>query len=243
VFGVGLILAIFGCVVLHEFGHALAARAYGIATRDITLYPIGGVARLDRMSEDPDEEIVIALAGPAVNVVIAFGLGMGLALGGYSLVAGPASTALGAAFVHQLLVANVILVLFNLVPAFPMDGGRVLRAFLAKTYGRLRATEIATQVGMVALVGIGLFGWLSHNYMMLPLAVVIYLFGQQELAAVRYLEARRAEPAAWVPAEYVIDPRAVPAEPGFSGFTWDHTAGLWIEWRDGRPVAASGAVR
>ncbi|NNF57219.1 MAG: site-2 protease family protein, partial [Rhodothermaceae bacterium] len=126
-----LILAVFGCVVLHEFGHALTARRYDVPTKDITLYPIGGVARLQRIPEAPTQELLIAIAGPAVNVALALLIGGGLLALGQSITA---PTGLGEPLGHfwaNLFWVNVLLVGFNLLPAFPMDGGRVLRALLA----------------------------------------------------------------------------------------------------------------
>src|SRR5438094_5785309 len=167
-YGVALLVPIFGCVVLHELGHALAARRYGIATRDITLYPIGGVARLERMSERPLEEFWIAVAGPAVNVVIALGLTL------------LCSQLYGWETLHligrgnplvDLLLVNGILVVFNLLPIFPMDGGRVFRALLSLPLGRLRATEWAVAIGTVLAVPLGLLGFFSRQPVLL-LAVV-----------------------------------------------------------------------
>ena len=138
-----LVLTVFGCVLLHELGHALTARRFGINTHDITLYPIGGVARLERMPRAPGAELLIALAGPAVNFAIVLGLIALLVLGGDLL--SPYSWP--ALFVQQVLVVNLVLGLFNLIPAFPMDGGRVLRALLSGWLGRVRATMTAARVG------------------------------------------------------------------------------------------------
>jgi stage IV sporulation protein FB len=137
--GVAFILALFACVVAHEFGHALAARRYGIRTPDITLLPIGGLARLERMPEKPSEEIIVALAGPAVNVVIA-GVLIVIMNARFDMVAlqGLDNPALD--FMVRLASVNIFLVLFNLIPAFPMDGGRVLRAVLSLWYPRTQAT-------------------------------------------------------------------------------------------------------
>jgi Zn-dependent protease len=245
-YSLALVVAVFGCVVLHELGHALMARHYGIRTRDITLYPIGGVARLERMSERPWEELWIALAGPAVNVVIALALLAALSVGGIVVGSAALLGSIPGSFLASLMLANVILVAFNLLPAFPMDGGRVLRAFLAMPLGRLRATEIAATVGVVMAVLFGL-GYLLlgrmvpwfDNPMLILVGLFVWFAGQQELAGVRRQEALRlAEPIDVLPAEPA--PYAG-VEPGFSGFTWDSRFRAWVVWRNGRPVARYSA--
>lgn len=185
---------LFGCVLLHEFGHALAARHYGIKTDDITLLPIGGVARLERMPEEPAQELVVALAGPAVNVAII--LGLGLTLGGGSLHWAFTSRLRDASddlpISLFLLAVNVKLLLFNLIPAFPMDGGRVLRAMLGTQLGHARATRIAAAIGQFfavgfALAGLGILlpGICGPNWVLVFIAYFLYTAGAQEADTVR----------------------------------------------------------
>jgi len=232
------LFALFGCVALHEVGHALAARYYGVRTRDITLYPMGGVASLERMPEKPSQEIVIALAGPAVNVVIAAGIFAGMLAGVVAFPGWWDSSAVEPldGFVVRLMAVNVGLVLFNLIPAFPMDGGRVLRAVLATGMSRLDATRAAVGVGSVLAVGGGLYGLYDHNYMLTFVAVVVFLLGHAELAAVRIEGARRRWRGS--PDEYDDVVRVIEVRPhdSYSGWVWDARRQVWVEWRDGVAV-------
>ncbi|PRD44843.1 site-2 protease family protein [Phyllobacterium phragmitis] len=176
--GVAFIVAVFICVVLHEFGHIAAARYFGIKTPDITLLPIGGLARLERMPEEPGQEFVIAVAGPLVNVAIAALIL--LALGG--------STGLEAttdiedprlSFLARLAGVNIFLVLFNMIPAFPMDGGRVLRAALAARLSWSRATQIAATIGQGLAFVFGFIG-LFYNPLLIFIAIFVYLAAAAE---------------------------------------------------------------
>jgi Zn-dependent protease len=190
-FTIGLTLAVFAIVVLHECGHALTARHFGIQTRDITLLPIGGIARLERMPREPRQELLIALAGPAVNLVLAALLYVALlALGGagrLTEIATGVTRITPAAVLAQLLAINIWLAVFNLIPAFPMDGGRALRALLAmRSRDYVKATAAAAQIGrafalLFALLGIFVIG----NPTLALIAVFVWIAATTEAAAVQ----------------------------------------------------------
>ena len=176
--GILFILALFFFFFLHEYGHALTARKYGIKTRDITLYPIGGVARLERMPDKPIEELWVALMGPAVNVVIAAGLFAVLAATGNLVPLTGLSIASGS-FLMRLMIVNISLVLFNLIPAFPMDGGRVLRALLAMRMDHVRATQVAASIGQGIAFLFGFIGLFSNPFLLF-IAFFVYIGASQE---------------------------------------------------------------
>jgi len=181
--GILFILLLFLAVTLHEYGHALTARKYNIRTRDITLYPIGGVARLERMPEKPIQELWVALAGPAVNVVIAAVLYVYLVLTN-GLVPFSQLTLTSGSLVERLMLVNISLVLFNLIPAFPMDGGRVLRAILAMNMDYVKATQTAATVGQGLALLFGLIG-LFGNPTLLFIAFFVWMGASQEASMVQ----------------------------------------------------------
>jgi Zn-dependent protease len=192
--GVAFILAIFGCVVLHELGHAMAARRYGIRTRDITLYPIGGVARLERMPEKPLEELAVAIAGPAVNVLIALSLCVVLATTAAYQPLPEMGIAQGS-FIQRLLIVNLFLAGFNLLPAFPMDGGRVLRALLATRMDYAAATHAAATAGQAMALVFGFVGLFSNPFLLF-IAFFVWIGAAQESAMVQMRRALGGIPVA-----------------------------------------------
>lgn len=199
---ISFILLLFLCVTLHEFGHAFAARAFGIRTPDITLLPIGGVARLERMPSNPFQELVIAVAGPAVNVVIVAILAV--VLGGIPDPSKEQSESVSLQLLNGLCYVNIMLIVFNMIPAFPMDGGRVLRALLAMKFQHTTATLIAARVGQGIAILFALSAlspweipilnrfFSSGNPMLLFIAMFVFMGAQQELAYAQMRSAARA---------------------------------------------------
>ena len=180
--GVLFIFALFGCVVLHELGHALTAQRFHIVTRNITLLPIGGMANMERLPEKPGQELLVAIMGPAVNVVIAFILYFALSASGAiptvddlrAMQEAGHSLMSGGYFLFNLMAVNVVLVLFNLIPAFPMDGGRVLRALLSYRLNRSKATLIAARIGQLLAIGFVFAGFFT-NFWLVFIGVFIFL--------------------------------------------------------------------
>ena len=195
------LLLLFLCVVLHEFGHAFAAKAFGINTPDITLLPIGGVARLERMPEEPAQELIIAVAGPAVNLIIT---GCLFLTGGSFIY--PLTTDTGLR--DLVLTINMMLLLFNLLPAFPMDGGRVLRALLATRLSYARETQIAANIGQACAFIFGLLGLMNGNYMLIFIALFVYIGASQEAALAQMRDVSRRFP---VSSAMVREFRTLPA--------------------------------
>ena len=199
------LLALFACILLHEFGHILMARRFGVRTPDVILLPIGGVARLERIPDEPRQELLIALAGPAVTLAIA-----GILLAILRLTGSHAEVARlneNQPFLAQLVSVNLYLLLFNLIPAFPMDGGRVLRALLASRLGLLRGTRIAATLGQTFAVLGGLYGITKPEPLLVLVAFFVFLGANAEAATV---ETRLAGQGLQVSQMMVTDFRTIP---------------------------------
>jgi Zn-dependent protease len=245
-----VLFTIAGCVLLHELGHALAAWLFGIATRDVTLYPIGGVARMDSTGGLPFQEIVIALAGPAVNLLIALLLTPMTALAwsagllddlGGAAAAGQSPFHFFGHYVALVWLGNVVLMAFNMLPAFPTDGGRVLRASLSLGMDRLGATRIAATAGLILALGLAVLGVLLWAPVLVLVALFIAFAGQAELWAMkRQAVARAAAEAAVGDEQQPLPPTDGEAQQqagGFTGVAWDQRTGTWVRWANGRIVS------
>jgi stage IV sporulation protein FB len=193
-YALAFMILLFACVVAHEFGHIFVARHFGVTTPTVTLLPIGGVAQLERIPEKPSEEFLVAIAGPLVNVAIAVVLIVvfGASLDASSLAGVDKSTV---SMLDRLAAVNLFLVVFNLIPAFPMDGGRVLRAILASRLGYARATEIAASIGQVVAFGLGFLG-LFGNPLLIFIAIFVYLAASSEAQLVAMRAMSRDVPVA-----------------------------------------------
>ncbi len=205
--GVSFILALFGCVVLHELGHALTAKRYGIKTRDIILLPIGGMARLERMPDDPKQELLVALAGPAVSVAVAAVLFVWIRLSGGWAPLSELSVA-GGSFTQRLMVVNLFLAAFNVLPAFPMDGGRVLRSFLALWMDYNRATQIAAVMGQGMAFIFGFIGFFTNPFLLF-IAFFVWIGAVQEAGLVEMRSALGGVPVsrAMITEFHILSPK------------------------------------
>ncbi len=212
-FGVVAITILFVLVTLHELGHSFAARTYGIPVKQIILSPIGGVAQLMRMPDKPGQELVVAVAGPAVNIVmavlmlagaLAVGIDLGTLITGFS---GLTGTTLLALFSY-VFMSNIFLAIFNLIPAFPMDGGRILRALLAMRLDYARATKLAANIGRVFAVLFGIYGLINGNFFLIMIAIFIFGAATQEsrVTVVRHILREHTVQQAFSATSYRLEP-------------------------------------
>jgi Zn-dependent protease len=250
-FHILLLLALHLSVLAHEGMQLFTARQFGIGTRDVTLYPFWGVGRLTYQSDRPWQEKYIAGIGPVCLGIIASIIGIAANISGSGL-ALPSEwqEATLESFLVHLFWANVLLAGLHLLPFIPLDGGRVLRAFLAMRTSRLRATELAAAV---STVGSGLFLAIAFAWLRSPLlgvlAMILYLGAQQELDATRFFASIRLsradrlhQPTSIVPIDRVVAADCQPGEPNFTGLIWNASSRLWIEWRDGLPISANAII-
>lgn len=179
------ILLLFVSVVLHEYGHALTAKKFSIKTKDIILSPIGGVARLENLPDKPWHEMLVAIAGPLVNLVIVSIIALILFISGETTILPQNLERVGdsgtAEFFKWVIIMNLALFLFNLIPAFPMDGGRILRASLAIKLGKVKATKIASLVGRLLAIGFGIIGFVNQEYTLMFIGIVIFFMATKEM--------------------------------------------------------------
>jgi Zn-dependent protease len=247
-----LVLGVYGCLLIHEFGHILTARLVGPRLRDVTLFPIGGYDRLAELSERPWKEIPFAVVGPLLHALIAGVIAVVLLACECTLMPRLESPQpCVEVYFNRLFWLNVLLAICQVIPAFPMDGGRLFRGALALSAGRLRATEVAALLSsFVALVFVvsGII-WVSVVWWLIALGVIVYVSGQQELLRVRfftYLQEPTTQFAGrapiHVPMDRVFDDEGKRVEADFTGLTWSAKDHLWIVWRDGVAMSANALV-
>lgn len=193
----GLLVAVFTCVLMHEYGHALMARVFGVQTKDIIITPIGGLARLERMPRQPFQELMVTLAGPAVNLVLATLLGTYVLIAGGSWFPDPGFQGLQQIPVI-LMWMNVILFLFNLIPAFPMDGGRILRSSLAFFLPHDKATVVAGLLGQVCALAFVVYGLFSRQYSFAIIGVFVFFAARHEMRISRMVSERERQRTMWL---------------------------------------------
>jgi Zn-dependent protease len=251
VYSVLLLLAVYIVVLGHQGLQLLAARRFGLGTRDVTLYPFWGVARLTHMSDRPWQENYIASTGPVFLALIATSLAGAATAAGQSLAFPETLAEPGTGhFVVSLFWAVVFLLGLHCLPVLPVDVGRIVRASVAMSTSRLRATEIAAGLstgGALLLLLLAVF-WFRSPLLGVT-AVLLYLGAQEDLGTTRYFASLRHAsgdrpnpPSVLVPMEQIVVPECRPEEPNFTGFTWNGHARLWVEWRDGQPVSANALI-
>jgi|GEM_PF-2376596 len=267
-----VLFGVMGSVVVQELAHLWSARYLGIATRDLVFFPIFAIARRNRLSEKPRDEIWISLTGLVAQFAMTALLALGLNLDGVALRPAMDTTVpTGDVVVNRLMWAQLVLLLVNLLPVMPLHGGYIFRAVLALATSRLRATEMTAVLGNLAAFVTTVVGiWAIPNPFVLLLGLYFFLLGQQELDNTRYFDGMRsnsrtttrttATPAGddsgklietisdgprqvvMLPIEQIVDAECRPEEPDFSGFTWSPRTRLWVEWRDGHPVGANALL-
>ncbi|HKA07222.1 MAG TPA: hypothetical protein VKD71_08180 [Gemmataceae bacterium] len=251
VFSVLLLLAVYIVVLGHQGLQLLAARRFGLGTRDVTLYPFWGVARLTHMSDRPWQENYIAATGPVFLALVATTLAGASTAAGQSLAFPETLAEPGTGhFLVSLFWAVVFLLGLHCLPVLPVDVGRIVRASVAMSTSRLRATEIAAGLStMWAMVMLLVAIFALHSPLLGVTAVLLYLGAQEDLGTTRYFASLRHAsgdrpnpPSVLVPMEQIVIPECRPEEPDFTGFTWNGHARLWVEWQDGQPVSANALI-
>jgi Zn-dependent protease len=249
---VALVFGVYSVAVFHDLISLAAARSVGLRIRDFKLYPIGGVARLAEVGERPLKEVRVALIGPLAYVLGAVAIGIAFLASGSPLAPRfQSAQPYLETFFNRLFWLNVLLATLHLLPAFPMEGGRLFRGALALSAGRLRATEVAALLSsFIALpfIAAGMV-WFGDFWWMILLGIIIHVSGQQELASVRYFASlQMAEPPfatgapILVPTEQALDDNSRPSDPNFTGVTWSPRTRLWVVWRNGEAVRANALV-